>query len=346
MAGPRYSTIPGRFIEDRRRDGGHTDVLLALGRHTDNEGWCRVKQATLGKAIGATRETVCRKLKDLVEWGYVEKCDTDGSGRAIWYRVLLDAPTPPPVASEPADDDALWPDDGHLKTPETPLPVSGGSQVQKYTCDPYDHTRCDPQTITPGVTPAITHNDLLQRPSLTPSPIAPAPGRSSVGGGGGSDVFELQVLATLAADGRHAVVVEALLAPILRQRVIDRTYTPDPLAALDACRHRWRDQPRPVLEAAAELVLAGPSYRRARVKPADIDDAVRAARKAHDLAKAAAATPARAAAIEAEPVTYRTGSPEFEAYVAANPGDAERLRRVGFVKLKRPVAPPSNEAAA
>ena len=80
MTGPRLSIIPARFVEDTRPDLSHYKVLNALGRHLDSDGWCRVKQTTLADAIGLSRETVCRKLNNLVEWGYVEKDDEDGSG--------------------------------------------------------------------------------------------------------------------------------------------------------------------------------------------------------------------------------------------------------------------------
>lgn len=106
---PRYSIIPGRFVEDARPDVNHFRVLTKIGTHTDEEGWCKLKQITIANAIDCTRETVNRKLKDLVEWGYVEKDDTDGTGRAIKYRVLIDAPVSRGSQVEPTCEEQITP---------------------------------------------------------------------------------------------------------------------------------------------------------------------------------------------------------------------------------------------
>ncbi len=216
IVGPRLSIIPGRFVEDPRPGLNHYKVLNALGRYTDDEGWCRVKQGTIGEHVGLSRERVCRKLSDLVAWGYVAKHDEDGSGRAIWYRVLLDG-GPPPTSAEPR------------KGPAAPAePVTPASQVDTSntsTCDATRHTRCDALGVTPGVTPAVTTvttllNDPSQRlspPTPSPDTAAPRPPRQSRrrrAGAAQASSGATDWLDTLAAEGQSAAVVEHLLRPL------------------------------------------------------------------------------------------------------------------------------------
>ena len=52
MAGPRFSIIPGDFATDQRADVAHFRVLNLIGRHTNEYGWCRLKQITIGDEIG------------------------------------------------------------------------------------------------------------------------------------------------------------------------------------------------------------------------------------------------------------------------------------------------------
>lgn len=226
---PRFSIIPGRFVEDRRAGINHYRVLNALGRHTDGEGWCRVKQAKLGEACGLSREAVCRRLSDLEAWGYVEKHDEDGSGRAIWYRVVHDAPVKPRSSPGDKTDDRprkarrertapdelgerAWASEG------AQLPVTEPSQVG--ACNP--SRTCD-DTITPGVTPShhtwcddtpSQHmNDPSQRSlSTTLSPPSPSPPAvvPMQRGWGRVDWIE-----DLRAAGLPALVLDELLWPLV-----------------------------------------------------------------------------------------------------------------------------------
>lgn len=225
---PRLSIIPGRFVEDPRPDLNHYKVLNALGRHTDEDGWCRIKQAGLGQSIGLSRECVCRKVGDLTEWGYVEKHDEDGSGRAIWYRVLLDSPGRPPTPRDadpaaPAEPSAGppprrrgRPKAGDQPAAEPDLPVMPASQV-----DASNNSTCDALGITPGVTPgdhtrcdAWRHNK--ERPFLTtlPNDFLPQPPPAPVAATGEGDV-EIPWIEALRAEGQPAAVLDRLLAPLV-----------------------------------------------------------------------------------------------------------------------------------
>lgn len=226
MARPRYSIIPGDFATDARADVAHFRVLNHLGSHTDGDGWCRLKQVTIGDACGMTRETVNRKLRDLVEWGYVERHAEDATGRAIWYRVLMDRHRPQPVSAgdEPdASDDATLDMFSAHGSEAGGGPVSGGSHVEYNssaelhpTCDRTDHTRCD------------RTQSQQERPSLNDQVKTPLPPQA--GEQGLSDRDE-GLLAQLRASFPHDMAVEGLIAPLLARRRFSAT---SPLAALEA----------------------------------------------------------------------------------------------------------------
>lgn len=326
MTGPRLSIIPARFVEDTRPDLSHYKVLNALGRHLDSDGWCRVKQTTLADAIGLSRETVCRKLNNLVEWGYVEKDDEDGSGRAIEYRVLLDTPSRPSNRIK--------------KAPPTAGPVSGGSQVDNSpTCDAaltpgVTHTITPGvmTQITPGVTPAITHNDPSERSFSTPTPPTPLAEGQALGGVGvekigtsSAHTVETRCIAELMAAGRHVATIEALIVPILAARRL--TGASAPAIALGDIAKRWHGLPKPVLEAAVERCLA---ERADTVRCGDIDAAARFAKQQWEARKAADQRETKAA--PAEVVRLEPGTPAHAAYLRDDPLDV-------FGKPRSPTMP-------
>lgn len=139
MSKPRYSILPADCLDDPRFKDVHLRVLVKLGSHTDNRGWCEVNQKKLGEACGKSRETVNRAIRDLCEMGYLMKRDqtTKANGRTIsQYRVLMDRPDP---------------------TPDVEPPMSSTSQG---VVTPEDHNPCDVATS--------QHNDLSSNdhPSL------------------------------------------------------------------------------------------------------------------------------------------------------------------------------------
>lgn len=139
MSKPRYSILPADCLDDPRFKDVHLRVLVKLGSHTDNRGWCEVNQKKLGEACGKSRETVNRAIRDLCEMGYLMKRDqtTKANGRTIsQYRVLMDRPDP---------------------TPDIDPPVTQNSQG---VVTPEDHSPCDVATS--------QHNDLSSNdhPSL------------------------------------------------------------------------------------------------------------------------------------------------------------------------------------
>jgi hypothetical protein len=282
---PRLSILPGRFCEDARADIYHHRVIQALGRHTDNDGWCRVRQQVIADAISASRATVNRKLADLVHWGYVAKHAADTSGRSIFYRVIYDSPAiPEPHGSENDPDEA--PDFIDQFELVFGGPVTDGLQAG-YNSDADNGGACNPP-VTPAVTPssytccnstAVTHNDPSQRSSSTTLPPYPPAER----GGGESGVSRSRrkrrsdEIADLLADLRaerpqRARVLDLLLAPVVSQRRLDAPSLRMSLVAL-ADWPKLGQQADAVLMAAAKHLL---DTRKASVKPADIQEAIEA----------------------------------------------------------------------
>lgn len=272
---PRYSIIPGRFAEDARADVAHFRVINCIGRHTGNDGWCRLKQVKIGDAIGLTRETVNRKLRDLVDWGYVERRAVGASGRSIFYRTIMDAGEPPSEAADNDDDcDAMSVAHGSEQ-----IHVSDGSHVgynhraelhstcdrsDHTCCDPSDHSRCDLQGSHP-------YNDLPKRSSLTTSPHPPASG----GRGRKKDIDLERVISAVRAersDPHRQIAVDALLAPLVRQRKLDAPSCEGSLRSLAD----WISAKQLTATEAQQALDALLEARRSSVKPADITDAVRA----------------------------------------------------------------------
>lgn len=261
VAGPRLSIIPGAFALDQRADEAHFRVLLLIGRHTDTEGWCRLKQLTIATEIGLARETVCRKISDLVAWGYVEKHAEDATGRAIWYRTVLDPKVPPPVEADEEEAGSGQPAaEGASKDAcETSAgPVSHGSHVGynagaelHTTCDPYDHTRCD------------RIGSQQERSSLTTS-LPPNP---PAGGTGEKSDWKGRALEAIRATGRHREAVEALLAPLLTSDKRLARPADDPAAVMAELAGQADGIPAPALAAAAKRLLAqGPKITAAHIR--------------------------------------------------------------------------------
>lgn len=134
----RYSIIPARFFEDERLKPSHFKVMGYLGKHSDKSGWMKLSQTKAADTggIGMARETMCRAISDLVEWGYVDKRTKQETKRSIcFYRILMDDPL------DPAED-----------VPE----IGGGCDAAITTgCDSVDHrvvTRAVTRVVTSGVT--------------------------------------------------------------------------------------------------------------------------------------------------------------------------------------------------
>lgn len=291
---PRMSVIPGEFAGDPRADLGHFRVLNAIGRHTDRHGWCRIKQARIGDICGLTRETVNRKIRDLVTWGYVEKCSQDSTGRSIWYRVILDRPGKPwELAGDPSDLDDSDDADGAEEVESGP--VTDDAQVRRDS-GPLSGVRRAIRRITSGVgrapigdvTQAATARTISSSSSsstLPPTPSAPRRGR------------ERKVEALIAEIRQHPgrdAIVDALFAPLLRQRQLS---APVPAYAAGALADWAAGWPPEVWTVALDKLLVA---RKVKVYQADIRSALQEAKSEHAKREAARLASEEMARREAE----------------------------------------------
>lgn len=93
MTGPRLSIIPARAATDRALKPRDLQVLCVLGRHTNDQGWCRKSQVKMADEMGCARSTVFEAIERLVKAGYVERYEQEeptGRDSPHVYRVILD----------------------------------------------------------------------------------------------------------------------------------------------------------------------------------------------------------------------------------------------------------------
>lgn len=113
--GPRLSIIPAGAVTDGRLSPRALQVLCLLGRHTDDNGWCRIRQTRMAEEIGCARSTIQAALDQLYEAKWVERrlegrpgaADPDPEKQPYAshaYRVILDVPDAgggsPPLPTE------------------------------------------------------------------------------------------------------------------------------------------------------------------------------------------------------------------------------------------------------
>ncbi len=96
----RFSIIPAGAVTDARLKAHDVRVIGLLGRHTDNNGWCRRSQVRMAVELACSRGTIQASLDRLVAAGWVEK-RLEGRGSvgpnpdkqpfsSHSYRVILD----------------------------------------------------------------------------------------------------------------------------------------------------------------------------------------------------------------------------------------------------------------
>jgi len=128
----RYTIMSGRAASDLRLKGLHLRILAHLGRFNKKR-WVRISQVDLARRFGVVRESTNRAIKNLQDWGYVEKRDQAETGHSLCeYRVIIGAPGTNDIVDEAQGGEC----DPNLTPPSEPL---GGE------CDPEGHT---PETYT------------------------------------------------------------------------------------------------------------------------------------------------------------------------------------------------------
>lgn len=218
---------------------------------------------------------------------------------AIFPREAIDADAPP--ESGGANDEGTPPDRGGAPLHEAeghpsgqrspPLPTSEGTPPDS------------------GANPSFT-------PSIDPSPLPPRGSRRR------GRAREIDDLILKIRTPERAQVIALLIEPVARTLKID---APDPAFALGQVADWAADQPASVLVAAKARLFEG---RKVTAKPSDIEDAVKAARKAVDIAAKLADAP-----------VFFEGTESFRRAIAAvervNPMEAAYLRGQSKVTRKQ-----------
>jgi len=275
---PRYSIVAGDFAEDSRADILHFRVYLLIGRHTNKHGWCRLKQVNIAQALGISRKTVNLRIKDLVDWGYVEKRSHDATGRSIFYRTKMDRGDIPEASGDESDDDEnenQAAESGEDMQPENSSgdgPVNDGLHVG---CN----SKVTPAVTDKGVTAGVTDKGVTpERPSLTTfsNDSPPNPPRGG-GRGRGVKVDEVDVALRALRDQRPAdeawrIAVDGVLRPVVTTRRLDAASFDNAARILAV----WICDKRLSGDEAERVVASICAARRATVKPSDIEDAVKA----------------------------------------------------------------------
>lgn len=124
----RLSIFQSCAIDDSRLGAAAFRVLACLGTYSDEQGWCRPSQTTMGKRLGISRQAVQKQIKTLEELGYLEIrhrfSDKDRRQLASWYRLILDYQLPDEHRREP-----LPPDDDDETPPQPDVAPPATSQV-------------------------------------------------------------------------------------------------------------------------------------------------------------------------------------------------------------------------
>lgn len=277
---PRYSLVPGDFVDDARPTLAHYRVLLALGRRTNKAGWCMVSQTKLAEHLGISRQTINSAITDLVKWGYVERRGQALTKRAICqYRVLLDR-----AMSEAEPDDGVTPeadpngdpshaDDAELgllggdvsPTADTPPAVDKGGDVSPTadtTCR-LQLTHVSPLDPTRGV---ASRGDTITIPGRTTPSHNERTAVAVRAGGRGSPSAE-----DLDAEDACQRVARLLLVPLARQRQFE---APDRVFAMGRLSQSAELQALDD-EGLGRVLTALLAERQFSVKPADVERHVR-----------------------------------------------------------------------
>lgn len=93
MTGPRYSIIPADAVADHRLSHVSLRVLAVLGTHTDNNGWCYIRQRSIADRIGVSQRYAAQAVTDLLNKGYIRsrhRFGENGAQVASFYQVVMD----------------------------------------------------------------------------------------------------------------------------------------------------------------------------------------------------------------------------------------------------------------
>lgn len=241
-------------------------VCLAIARYLADCGkGCFPNVETLQDDTGLSNKSITTHLKLAEAAGLLVVNRRKGpDGRNLGHVYLPKFPDKAVLARQPAQD--IDADESHMYgvhvDSEPDVPGSCGPHVNEGENPHVPRTPVNTPTgeISKEETPKSPEGRGLQDDLEIESEISEDEPKSSPS----------KLLADLIADGRHHNVVENLLAPILTQR---RFSAADAIGELRTLRHAAKDLPKPALDKAVAIVLAGPKT----VKPDRIRQALKAA---------------------------------------------------------------------
>ncbi|MBE5530002.1 hypothetical protein A9J41_07560, partial [Laribacter hongkongensis] len=114
--------------DDRMRSMAHLRVLMAIGNHSDKNGWSRPSLKRIGVLAGKkdkplSKPYVSEIISDLEAWGYLTRnaqTRDDGGQTSNLYRVIFDCGDPEPCPLDPVPDGA----DPHSVSQNPPFGMS------------------------------------------------------------------------------------------------------------------------------------------------------------------------------------------------------------------------------
>lgn len=142
----RYIILPGELRKEERLTLGHIKIAMVLGAYSKRHGWTDLTQDDVGEMAGLSRQTVCKLVGELVDWGWVARRKKQKKNQYV-YRFIMDREDCQPDLTVP----------------------------QKH---------CQPQlTGTVGSDPTFNKEDssTLRQSTSVPLPLTPEPAQSEVG---------------------------------------------------------------------------------------------------------------------------------------------------------------------
>ena len=165
----RFCVIPSRVIEDdRMRSMTHLRVLLAIGQHSDKNGWSKPSLKRIGELVGGkesplSKSRVSHIIHNLEAWGYLTRnaqARGDGGQTSNLYRVIFDCGDPEPCPLDPVPDEATTP----FGTGEPPV-VHHATPVANYATPVASHEAQPP--VAPHEAQPHKNNPIEQRKEKT-----------------------------------------------------------------------------------------------------------------------------------------------------------------------------------
>lgn len=225
----RYIIMPGDMRKDDRLTLAHYKVAMVLGAYSKRYGWTDLTQNDVGEMAGLSRETVCRCVGDLADWGWVARRKKDGRNQYV-YRFIMDREDCEPAVTVPKKD---------CEPAVTDTVISGFTSKEKSSTN--RQSTC-PLPHKPGATSASGQKDISDSKGSGEPAATSVPARNVSASGNGRKV---------ATEPESAA---SLCVPSIR------------IARGEVCWERWLDRVRETMgdDAVTAMTEAGEIWAAAR----------------------------------------------------------------------------------